>query len=307
MKLRGANCNPRVTGIEKLPGITNYFLGQDPSRWKRNVANYSKIEYQSVYPADLLYYGKDEELEYDFIVHPAARPSDIKISFSSVGGTQTAQIDSNGELTLRARDREVHHSIVRPRISSAPTVNISSLSGPTTCSRTNQCTRSKSTQELTIVVGDYDRLKLLIIDPVVTFSTYLGGESFDIATAVTLDTTGNIYLVGWTQSPNFPTLAPLQPTLHGVDGDAFVTKINAAGSAILYSTFLGGILAQAANGVAVDMAGNAYVAVSTTSADFPVTPGAFDTTSSTGGAFISKLDTTGSCRSIPRTWEGLLP
>jgi Beta-propeller repeat len=293
MKLRGANCNPRVTGIEKLPGITNYFLGQDPSRWKRNVANYSKIEYQSVYPGvDLLYYGKDEELEYDFIVHPAARPSDIKISFSSVGGTQTAQIDSNGELTLRARDREVH--LHRPTAYQLGPHGEHSLVGAHYLLSNQPVHSIKKYQELTIVVGDYDRLKPLIIDPVVTFSTYLGGESFDTATAVTLDTTGNIYLVGWTQSPNFPTLAPLQPTLHGVDGDAFVTKINAAGSAILYSTFLGGILAQAANGVAVDMAGNAYVAGSTTSADFPVTPGAFDTTSSTGGAFISKLDTTGS-------------
>jgi Beta-propeller repeat len=293
MKLHGANRNPRVTGIEKLPGTTNYFLGQDPSRWKRNVANYARVEYQNVYPGvDLLYYGKDQELEYDFIVHPAARPSDIRISFSSVGGTQSVGMDSNGELILRARDREVHlhrpiayqrgpngkHSLVEAHylLSKQPVHSV------------------KRNQEATIIVGDYDRLKPLIIDPVVTFSTYLGGESFDTATAVALDATGNIYLVGWTQSPNFPTLAPLQPTMQGVDGDAFVTKINAAGSAILYSTFLGGTLAQAALGVAVDTAGNAYVAGSTTSADFPVTPGAFDTTSSTGGAFISKLDTTGS-------------
>ena len=293
MKLKGANRNPRVTGIEKLPGTTNYFLGQDPSRWKRNVANYSKIEYQNVYPGvDLLYYGKDQELEYDFIVHPAARPSDIRISVSSVGGTQTAQIDSNGELTLRARDREVH--LHRPTAYQLGPNSEHSLIEAHYLLSEQSVHSVKQDQNATIVVGDYDRSKPLVIDPVVTFSTYLGGESFDTATAVALDTTGNIYLVGWTQSPNFPTLAPLQPTMHGVDGDAFVTKINAAGSAILYSTFLGGTLAQAANGVVVDSAGNAYVAGSTTSADFPVTPGAFDTISSTGGAFVSKLDTTGS-------------
>ncbi len=293
MKLKGANRNPRVTGIEKLPGTTNYFRGQDPSRWKRNVANYSKIEFQNVYPGvDLLYYGKDQELEYDFIVHPAARPSDIKISVSNIGGAQAAQIDSNGELTLRARDREVY--LHRPTAYQlGPNGEHSLIEAHYLVSKQSQHS-VKQDQDATIVVGDYDRSKPLVIDPVVTFSTYLGGESFDTATAVALDTTGNIYLVGWTMSPNFPTLAPLQPTMHGVDGDAFVTKINAAGSAILYSTFLGGTLAQAANGVVVDTAGNAYVAGSTSSADFPVTPGAFDTTSSTGGAFISKLDTTGS-------------
>jgi len=293
MKLKGANRNPRVTGIEKLPGTTNYFLGQDPSRWKRNVANYSKIEYQNVYPGvDLLYYGKDQELEYDFIIHSAARPSDIKISVSNIGGTQTAQIGSNGELTMRARDRVVH--LHRPTAYQLGPNGEQSLIEAHYLLSKESVHSAKQDQDATIVVGDYDRSTPLVIDPVVTFSTYLGGESFDTATAVALDTTGNIYLVGWTQSPNFPTLAPLQPTMHGVDGDAFVTKINPAGSAILFSTFLGGSFAQAASGVAVDTAGNVYVAGTTSSTDFPVTPDAFETTTSIGGGFVSKLDTTGS-------------
>ena len=294
MKFQNANRNPVVTGIEKLPGATNYFVGPDPVRWKTNVANYAKIRYQGVYPGiDVVYYGKDHELEYDFVVQPAARPSDIRILLSGVGGTRTAQIDSQGDLALRIGDGEVrlHRPAVYQR---GPYGDQLPVEAHYILSKTSGHPVEQD-QAVAVEVGDYDRSKVLLVDPVVTFSTFLGGSSFDTARAIAVDATGNTYLVGGTLSTNFPTVNPIQPTLHGSDGDAFVTKINAAGSAILYSTYLGGSFTQQALGVAVDAAGNAYVVGETASTDFPVTPGAFDTTgSSTGDAFVSKLDTTGS-------------
>lgn len=295
MKLQNANRNSLVTGLEKLPGATNYFVGSVPTRWKKNVANYAKIRYQGVYPGiDVLYYyGKDHELEYDFVVQPAARPSDIRILLSGVGRTRTAQMDSQGDLPLRIRDGEVrlHRPAVYQR---GPNGEELPVEAHYVLSK-NSGHSVEHDQEVGVEVGDYDRSKVLVIDPVVTFSTFLGGSSFDTARAIAVDAAGNTYLVGGTLSTNFPTVNPIQPTVHGSDGDAFVTKINAAGSAILYSTYLGGSFAQQALGVAVDAAGNAYVAGETASTDFPVTQGAFDTTgSSTGVAFVSKLDSTGS-------------
>ena len=292
MKFQNANRNPLVTGIEKLPGTTNYFVGQDPSRRKKNVASYAKVEYEGVYPGiDLVYYGKDHELEYDFVVQPTARPSDIKIVLAGVGRTQTARVDSQGGLALRVSEGEVrlHRPAVYQR---GPNGEKRPVEAHYVLPK-NFGHSAEQDQGVAIDVGEYDRSKVLVVDPVVTFSSYLGGEGYDTARAIGVDAAGNIYLVGQTLSPDFPTVASLQSTLHGVEGDAFVTKISAAGSAILFSTYLGGSVTQAASGVAVDTVGNVYVAGETTSSDFPVTQGAFNT-SCDACSFVSKLDSTGS-------------
>jgi hypothetical protein len=298
MKFRGANNVSHISGLEKLSRTTNYFVGRDPSKWRTSVANYARVEYPAIYPGiDLVYYGKDHELEYDLIVQPTARPSDIRIDFSGIGCTPKIHLDSHGDLTVRTMDGEVrmHRPLVYQRGRNDEEVRIQAhyviTKGPVRSIKKNQ--------EVALRVGNYDQSEPLIIDPVMTFSTFLGGSSFDTAKAVAVDSTGNVYVVGGTFSTDFPTVNPIQPNLHGSNGDAFVTKINAAGTAILYSTYLGGSFTQQANGVAVDSAGNAYLVGQTASNDFPVTQGAFDTSCSSCGtnsgvAFVSKLDSTGS-------------
>lgn len=298
MKFRGSNVDSHVFGLEKLSRTTNYFVGRNASKWRTNVANYARVEYAAIYPGiDLVYYGKDDELEFDLIVQPNARPSDIGIDFSGMGRTPRVLLDSHGDLTVRDEGGEVrmHSPVVYQRGTNNEAIRI-----PAHYLVTQGAKRStKKDQEVVLRVGNYDRSKPLIVDPVVTFSTFLGGTQFDNAKAVAVDSTGNVYVVGGTFSTDFPTFNPIQASLHGYNGDAFVTKINAAGTAILFSTFLGGSFSQQANGVAVDSVGNVYVVGQTASNDFPVTQGAFDTScnscgTSAGVAFVSKLDSTGS-------------
>ncbi|HEY0703679.1 MAG TPA: SBBP repeat-containing protein [Candidatus Acidoferrales bacterium] len=294
--MRNANRHPHILGTEKLPGTTNYFIGRDPAQWKSNVANYAKVKYESVYPGiDLVYYGNDRNLEYDFLVQPAAHPSDIRIALTGDGGAQNAKIDAYGDVTIALHDGDLrfHRPLAYQRGSNGEKLLVESRY---VLDKTGG--RSpKAERELALEVGHYDRSKPLIIDPVLTFSTFLGGTSVDIASCVALDSAGNIYLVGHTLSADFPTVDPLQGTLHSNEGDVFVTKINSGGSAIIYSTYLGGVApdGQSASAVAVDASGNAYV-VGEGPNDFPVTTGAFDTSCAacSGGPFVLKLDSTGS-------------
>ncbi len=296
MTLLGANHDARISGIDKLPGRANYFFGRDPNGWKKNVASYSKVRYEEVYPGiDLVFYGKNHDLEYDFKVQPAARPADIGILISGMDRASSARIDPPGDLALSFRGSEVrlHRPIAYQR---GPNGEDFSVAARYVLS--NKPGDSDMTDlRVGIKVGVYDRSKVLVIDPVLTFSTYLGGEGYDRALAIAVDSVGDTYVVGETYSTNFPTKGAIQPTLHGSNGDAFVTKMSADGSAILYSTYLGGSFSQEALGVAVDSAGEAYVVGETGSSDFPVTTGAFQTSCCANSglvAFVTKLDSTGS-------------
>ena len=292
MKFDGGNRHPKVAGLEKLVQTSNYFIGRDPSTWKSAVPEYSKVEYSSVYPGiDLIYYGKDHRLEYDLIVKPAARPSDIRISFSGPGHSGALRIDQHGDLIVRTLGNDIH----MPRPVAYQRANGRELPVDAHYVIGNAPENSvERDQELRLEVGAYDRSKPLVIDPVLSFSTYLGGSEFDRASGVAVDGTGNVYVAGETLSMNFPTQNAIQPTIHGIEGDAFVTKFDPSGKTILYSTYLGGSNNQAALAIAVDQSGNAYVAGVNNSNDFPFTPGAFDTSCSSGGGFVVKLNSSGS-------------
>lgn len=297
MNFKGANREPQIQAAEKLPGTANYFIGRNPSKWKTNVATYARVKYEDVYPGiDLVYYGKDGQLEYDFAVKPSARASDIRILLSGIGEKRAARINSQGDLEAQVRGGELdlHRPVAYQRGSGGEDIPVEAhyVLGK------NAETANGGAEEVALEVGDYDRTKPLIIDPVLTFSTFLGGASNDTPNAIAVDASGNVYVVGFTTSTNFPTQSPMQSTLPGTDG-AFVTKINAAGNAILYSTYLGGSTGQNATAVTVDSAGNAYLAGSTSSSDFPTTPGAYDTTCNACGAaggvvFVTKLNSAGS-------------
>jgi hypothetical protein len=292
MQFNGGNRHPKVAGFEKLLQTSNYFVGRDPSTWKSAVPEYTKVEYNSVYPGiDLIYYGKDHQLEYDFIVKPTARPSDIRISFSGPGQTAALRIDQHGDLIVPTSGTDIHmpRPVAYQRANGREIpIDVRYVIGK---DPENSVERD---QELRLEVGEYDRSKPLVIDPVLAFSTFLGGSLFDQASGVAVDGTGNVYVVGQTLSMNFPTQNALQPTIHGIEGDAFVTKFDPSGSTILYSTYLGGSNNQAALAVAVDQSGNAYVAGVDNSNDFPFTPGAFDTSCTIGSGFLVKLNSSGS-------------
>ncbi len=287
MKLLGANARPRVLGVEELPGKSNYFIGNDPTKWRTNVSNYARVKLEKVYPGvDMIYYGNQQQLEYDFVVSPRADASVIRLSFE---GMDALRVEESGDLVLSAKggDLRQHKPIVYQKI------NGIRHEIPASYVRLGD-------REVGFKVGVYDRNKPLIIDPVISYATYLGGQGgYDWGYGIAVDAAGNAIVVGETGSPNFPTRFSLQAFggVAGIRGDAFITKLNATGTQLLFSTYFGGSSIDVAQDVALDASGNVYLAGWTASNNFPVTTGAFQTSGGSNGnieVFVSKLNSTGS-------------
>ena len=306
LRLMGANPNARATGLDPLPGKSNYFIGNDPKKWRTNVPQYAKVKYKDIYPGiDLVYYGNQGRMEHDFIVAPGADPRAISLS---IDGAQGIEIQANGDLLLRSAggDVRLEKPVVYQRTTDMgrlTTANRQSsignrqfLNGRYTITAKNQ---------VAFEVAPYDRTRPLLIDPVLSYSTFLGGSLTDGGLSIAVDTSGNAYVFGGTRSPDFPTTAALFQTNSG-GVDAFVTKLNPAGSALVYSTYLGGSADEqtfGGSGIAVNASGEVYVTGNTFSTDFPTTPGAFQRTPSNpcviciGGCvhpFITSLNAEGS-------------
>jgi Beta-propeller repeat/Abnormal spindle-like microcephaly-assoc'd, ASPM-SPD-2-Hydin len=285
MKLRNANPAAKVTGEDELAGTSNYFIGNDPAKWRTKVPTYAKVKYEGIYPGiDLVYYGHQRELEYDFVLQPGASPQSIRLGI--VGANQLRL--EHGDLVLTGAGGDVH--LRSPHI-------YQEANGVRQEVRGGYVMKSKS--EVGFEVAAYDRRRALVIDPVLAYSTYLGdgvdGGGLGVSgPGIAVDSAGNAYVTGTTYSTDFPTVNPLQPTNHG-ELDAFVTKINADGTALVYSTYLGGSGGDHGTGIAVDSAGNAYVTGSTDSTDFP-TANAFQATPPLSGfrdAFVTKINANG--------------
>jgi hypothetical protein len=288
MSLVGAARKPLLSGRDELPGKANYFIGKDQSKWRTNVPTYAKVRYRGVYPGiDLLYYGNQRQLEYDFVVAPGADPKKIVLGFK---GADKLEIDAQGELVLHVGGSEIrqHKPVVYQEIGGVRR----EIDGGYVL---------KGAKRVGFQLAAYDRNRPLIIDPVVlSYSTYLGGSNNDRGSGIAVDGSGNAYVTGGTTSTNFPTeFGGLQRACAGTfcgGGEAFVTKLNPTGSALIYSTYLGGT-GQDMGGfsIAVDLAGNAYVTGSTESGDFPTTVGAYQRVQrGFTNAFITKLNPTGS-------------
>src|SRR3989454_424664 len=274
MKFVGANPAPAVAGVGELPGKSNYFVGNDPKKWRANVPTYAKVRYQDLYPGiDVVYYGNQQQLEHDFVISPGADPKVITLAFEGVDGVA---IDAQGDLVLQADGGEVR--LRKP-------VVYQELRGQRAVIPTRYVIKAE--RQVAFEVAAYDATKPLIIDPVLAYSTYLGGSGGDQGFGIAADAVGNAYVTGFTGSTNFPTTAG---AFGGGGVDAFVTKLSPTG-ALVYSTYLGGSGGDEGRGIAVDVAGNAYVTGSTGSTDFPTTAGAVRTTNSgVVGAFVAKLD-----------------
>jgi hypothetical protein len=326
----------RIAGEQKLPGQINYLVGNDPARWRTQLSTYSRVRVEQVYPGiDLLYYGNQDQLEYDFEISPRVDPATIALRFE---GADKVSVNAEGELVLALGEDEIRQP--RPVIYQI----VGGVRRPVSGGYTLRDSRT-----VAFTLGSYDRELPLVIDPVLTYSsyfggnlgdnilaiklnpadnsvyvagqilstiftfplapgfqptfgggelngdafvarldatltnliyfTYLGGSGNDGGLDLALDAAGDAFLTGFTDSTNFPVANAIFPNIGGTfdtrfqafPTDAFLAELNAAGSALVYSTYLGGSDAEVAGGVAVDPAGNAYVTGYTSSTNYPTT------------------------------------
>jgi hypothetical protein len=281
MRLLGSRPEARPAGREELEGKVNYLTGGDSRNWRRGLSAYRRVEYDGVYPGiDLVYYGNQQQLEYDFVVSPGADPAMIRLGFD---GVDKLTVNDAGELVL-----QVGKSVIKQ---SKPLVYQETAGGRREVAGRYVLT---SRRQVSFAVGTYDVSKPLVIDPVLVYdthfgSTFSGEESYGIA----VDAEGSAYVVGWA-GDGFPTTSGAFKR-SSVGGDAFVIKLTPDGSGFVYSTFLGGSEFDVALDVAVDSDGSAYVVGWTTSKDFP-TRNAFKATHNGGieDGFLARLNPAGS-------------
>ncbi len=292
LALDRATGSPAISGQDELPGKSNYFVGKDPAQWRTQIPTFSRVRYHDVYPGvDLIYYGSQGQLENDFEVAPGANPGRISWRLE---GAQHASVDADGNLILSVGAGEV--SLRHPRAYQ--------LEGGQQHEIPVQY--RVSGKRVRFVLGKYQRNQKLVIDPVLTYSTYLGGSGGDVAYGVTLNpATGDAYVTGETASTNFPTSPALQnynpttgvPNSLGMlgQGNVFVTEFNAAGSGIVFSTYLGGSGLDIPSQIYFAANGNLFIVGSTTSNNFPVTPGVFQTVyAGNQDAFLTEMKPDGS-------------
>ena len=265
MHLMGARRHAQLFGAARGQTATHSFIGNDPKRWQANVPTYSRLRAEQIYRGvDVVYYGAGGRLEYDFNVAPGASCTAIRWRFD---GAKRIAVDDSGDLLIDTAAGTTRQ---------AKPVAYQVINGArqAVAARYLLCGR----REVRFLVGQYDKRLPLVIDPVLSYATYFGGHSDDRINGVAVDASGNLYIAGTTYSYDLPVKAAIQPAHNNQpDADAFIAKINAAGTELIYSTYLGGGVADEGNAIAVDQAGNVYVTGATLSNDFPVTAGAFQT------------------------------
>ena len=308
MRLDGANSLARVSGASPLPGKSNYFIGNDPSKWHRDIPQFARVQYQAVYPGvDLVYYGNQGQLEYDFRVAPGADPNQIALSFN--GPAAHIDSDDSGDLILATANGEVRFHA--PRIYQPATPQPAALESGNASGSSEKAIaggfRQLADNKIGFTIGDYDHSRALVIDPVLSYSTFLGGSGTEGLVKVAVDSGGLIYVAGSTNSADFPLSTannpnnpPYQSHLAGAQ-NIFIAVINTTlvpplysdTQQLVYATYLGGSGVDSLAGVAVDSAFSIYVAGTTTSPNFPTTSNAFQTSATFAGTqthgFLSKI------------------
>ncbi len=265
---KGKVAKIHLTPVGMQPGITiqalnpqearfNFLLGKDQSRWHTDVPTYGAVLYREAYPGiDLKFYGNGRELEYDLIVRPGADLSRVKFRYGGVAGLK---VDNEGNLAIRLGDGG--------RLLQKKPVVYQEIDGQRVAREGRFRLLKPGGREYGFVVAAYDKQRPLVIDPVLVYSTYLGGSSYDNISGVAVDQQGNVYVTGTTESADFPGYPE-----GGYGFYPFVAKLNAAGTALVYSTVFGTSSAEGTHGIAVDGAGNAYVAGSAVSSGLPLIP-----------------------------------
>jgi hypothetical protein len=298
----GADPQAAVTGVDELPVKSNYFLGSSSAAWRTGVTRYRKVRYRGVYPGvDVVYYGHAGQLEYDLMLGAGADPNSIRLALTGEDPPPTRQrrlpkIDERGNLVMRIAGAEVRFH--RPQAYQWAAAG--------KADRRKKPVEARylltSSGAVRFKLGPYDASLPLVIDPALTYSTYLGGSDDDEGNGIAVDHSGNVYVVGQTASVNFPVTSGAFQTANAGSDDVFVSKFDSTGQ-LIYSTYLGGSAFDSGQGIAVDRSGAAYLTGTTCSTDFPTTPGTFQTTYAGtngncelygGDAFIVKLEPGGS-------------
>jgi len=283
----GSEKNAHIAAGEAMPGHVNYFVGNDKTKWRSNIPTYGNLTYKDLYKnIDIKFYGNNNNIEHDIIVRPGGDPSLVKFVYNGIKGLN---VTDTGDLEILMREGTlieqrpvIYQKIDGRRVAVEGSYRLLSA-------------KKDGMFAYGFKVASYDHTKELIIDPVLVYSTYLGGSARDFAKDIAVDSTGSVYVTGQAASTDFPIAGAIQGVFAGGSEDVFVTKINSAGSALVYSTYLGGGLTDLGESIAIDSTGAAYVTGMTRSTDFPVlgaTQGAFG-----GGgedAFVTKINPAGS-------------
>ena len=283
-----ANPAPQIVGTRPGPGKVNYLVGSDPRQWHTGISTYGEVVYRDLWPGiDVAFRGDSGQLNYEFHVAAWADPGNIRLAYR---GADRISLGPGGELLIHAGFGVLRDS---------PPVSYQLVAGDRVPLASRYALAGSS---YGIVLGSYDPSQPLVIDPSLAYSTYLGGglgipvpSTDDSGEAIAVDSEGNAYVTGFTLALDFPTTAGSfnpTPNCPCPNTHAFVTKLNATGTALIYSTFLD--TSTRGEGIAVDMEGNAYVTGQTQSPNFPTTTGAFDTThNGAADTFVAKLDAMG--------------
>ncbi|MBI5675717.1 MAG: SBBP repeat-containing protein [Nitrospirae bacterium] len=285
---RGANPSPKIIAEGPQEGKVNYFIGNDPEKWKTNIPTYREVVYKDLYKGiDIKFYGNNRQLEYDILIKPGADPSQVRLKYEGIKGLKVTEA-GDLEITLKEGSITQKKPIIYQEIDGKKV----EVKGQFIVHGSKF--RIKGSQPVFgFEVASYNKKYPLIIDPVLSYSTYLGGGDYDSGFGIALDGSGNAYVTGQTLSTNFPTQDPFQGSNAG-SSDAFVTKINAAGTARVYSTYLGGGDEDVGYGIALDGSGNAYVTGVTQSTNFPMQGPIQGTNAGNGDVFVTKINSFGS-------------
>jgi len=294
--LSNANAAAVMEGVTQIAAKANYLVGDDAARWHRDIPSYSRVRYRSVYPGiDLVYYGQENQLEYDFVVAPGSDPRMIEFQ---IAGAKKVRVDAAGDLVLATSAGEIRWK--KPAL-------YQEIGGVRKTVAGAFAVRNGS--RVRFDVGAYDRTQTLVIDPILNYSSYIGGRGNEAARGIAVDGSGNIYITGYTTSEDLPaTGGTVQATYgggiasHQSTGDVFLAKYTASGT-LAFVTYLGGNADDVGMGIAVDTAGNSYITGYTNSTNFRTTAGVVQSTfggqgrSSTyhegGDAFVVKLNPSG--------------
>ena len=286
MKLAGSNPNAGLTATDLLPSTSNYLLGNDPAKWRRGVPQFSHVRYDNVYPGiNLIFYGHQGQLEYDFQVAPGSDPSRAELEFD---GSKRVELD-HGTLVIKSDGGDVQLEV--PRVYQEVGGHRQPVEGKFVLRAANR---------VGFAIGTYDHSRELVIDPILKYSTYFGGSGDEHATSIAVDNVGDIYLAGSTTSANLPTVTGVDQTALVGTQNVYIAKINIgsnlpAANQLIYVTYLGGDGIDSPVGISVDGAGNPYVAGTTTSDNFPTTTLAYQRVPEAGSTgtkhvFVTELN-----------------
>ena len=262
IRFEGGNPAAHLVALEESAARSHYLLGKNSAAWSIGVPHYAHVKYERVYPGiDVVFHGNLRGPELDFVVAPGSRPEQIALAIS---GADWLEPDPSGGVVLHQGDRRV--ALEAPFIYQDENGGRRQIEGRYVL---------KGRAQVGFEIAAFDAARPLVIDPVITYASALGGSGDDSAMAIAADSQGNIYITGATTSPDFPTANALQQKQGGAGKpgphvNVFVSKLNAAGTQLIYSTYVGGSGLDTGMGIAVDSQGNAYVTGSTSSADFPV-------------------------------------